>query len=161
MAARTTNDSIRSDVASQSEIRKARLTVVLSMTTLVVITVVVVQYSRNFGIREVTGLAIVWVTVGWLAFFAGSQAYGSGHGPRPHLAVGKGIPAWAFFLLGCGVLAGTAGAWLVMANFGTGLLMAGIAMMYGSMSFPRPLSLRRASLSGIGLLVSAIGLVFF
>jgi hypothetical protein len=161
MVARTTDDSIKLDAASQSEVRKARLTVIFSMTTLVVITVVVVQYSASFGIRELTGLAIVWVTVGWLAFFAGSQAYASGHGPRPHLTVGKGIPAWTFFLLGIGVLGGTAGVWLVMTNFGSGLLMAGIAAMFASMAFPRPLSLRRALLAGVGLLIAGIGLVFF
>ena len=161
MVARTTDDRLGLDVASKNEIRKARLTVIFSMTTLVVITVVVVQYSQRFGIRELTGLAIVWVTVGWLAFFAGSQAYGSAHGPRPHLTVGKGIPAWTFFLLGSGVLGGTAGIWLVMTNFGSGLLMAGIATMFASMAFPRPLSLRRVIIAGVGLIISGIGLVFF
>jgi hypothetical protein len=48
-----------------------------------------------------------------------------------------------------------------MTNFGSGLLMAGIATMFASMAFPRPLSLRRALLAGVGLLISGIGLVFF
>lgn len=146
---------------SEEEIRKARLTVIVSMTALVVITAVVVQYSPSIGISELTGLALVWVVLGYSVFFAGSQAYAGRGGPRPYLTVGRGVPAWAFFLVGSTVLLGTAAAWLAAAIYRSGLLMAGIAIMYGSIAFPRPLSIRRASLSGIGLLVSGIGLVFF
>lgn len=156
------SDPVNSSVPSNKEMLRDRLTVIICLTGMVVITAIVIQYSRNFGMREVTGLALVWIVLGYPAFFAASHAYGSpSAGPRPHLTVGRGIPAWAFFLVGSVLLGGIAAVWLFSADYRSGLLMLGIASMYAVVAFPRPLSLRRAGLGGVGLLISGIGLVFF
>jgi hypothetical protein len=156
------NTSSDSEDTSASERRRDRSVVIVCLSALVAFTGIVIKLSPSVGIRELMGLALVWVVLGWAAFFAASNAFSSPQaGPRPHLTVGRGIPAWAFFLVGCTVLGGIATVWLLESDFRNGLLLAGIAIMYWSISFPRPLSLRRAGLSGIGLLVSAIGLVFF
>jgi hypothetical protein len=156
------NTTPESDATAGRELRRDRFTVILCLTALVVITAIVIQYSPSIGIRELTGLALVWVVLGYPAFFAASHAYSPPSvGPRPHLKVGRGMPAWAFFLVGSTVLGGISLVWLLSLNYRSGLLLVGLTIMYGSIAFPRPLSLRRASLSGIGLLVSGIGLVFF
>ena len=156
------SEPVRSDSTPGNDIKKARLTFIFSLIVLVVITFVVVRYSTNFGISELTGLGLVWVTVGWLAFFAGSQAYSSGSTRlRPYLTVGRGIPAWSFFIGGSALIVAVASLWLASGNYRSGLLLAGVAVMYASMAFPRPLSVRRAAVGGIGLLISGIGLVFF
>jgi hypothetical protein len=136
--------------------------VIVSLSALFAITGIIIEGSPNVGIREIMVLASLWVVLGFAGFFAASHAYSSPQaGPRPHLTVGRGIPAWVFFIVGCTVLGGDATVSLLSSDFRNGLLMAGITIMYWTIAFPRPLSLRRASLPGIGLLVAAIGLLFF
>ncbi len=155
-------ESSEPDAGSVAEVWRDRLTFVFSLAALAAFTAVVILYSQRLGTSELTGLALVWVALGYAAFLGGTHGFASARGgPRPHLTVGRGVPAWAFFLVGSAVYVGTAVAWLAATNYRFGLLMAGIATMYGSVAFPRPLSIRRAGVSGIGLLISGIGLVFF
>lgn len=81
--------------------------------------------------------------------------------PRPHLSAGRGLPAWAFFTMGGVLLFLVALAWAIWGSPRNALLFGGIAIAFVSVTFPRRLSIRRAALSGIGLVVAAFGVVFF
>jgi hypothetical protein len=141
--------------------QRARYAFLMATTVLVIITGLVMLRS-GLGVQELTGLAVVWVILGYASYFSASQAYGPKRTePRPYLVVGRGIPAWGFFLVGSVFLSAVAFAWISLGRYETGGLLAGIALAYACMTFPRPLSLRRAGLSGVGLLISSVALILF
>jgi hypothetical protein len=110
------------------------------------------------GVQGLMVVLLVWVLLGYASFFAAANAYGPHRSqPRPYLVVGRGIPAWAFFVGGGGILLIVSIAWLFWGNLRTALTVLGITIMYLSVSYPRPLSLRRAIVPGIGLVVVTIG----
>lgn len=143
------------------ETRKSRYAFLIATTSLVVLTVLVFR-SSPLEARAITGLVILWVILGYASYFAAAHAYGPRRNePRPYLKVGRGIPAWIFFLGGGSVLLVISAAEIVWGIAKAGVTLGGVSIIYLSLTYPRPLSIRRAALPGVGLLVAALGLLVF
>lgn len=143
------------------ETRRSRYAFLITTTSLVVLTLLVFQ-SPPLEARKITGLIILWVILGYASYFAAAHAYGPRRNElRPHLRVGRGIPAWIFFLGGGSVLLVVSVAEIAWGIAKAGVTLSGVSIIYLSLTYPRPLSIRRAALPGVGLLVAAVGLLLF
>jgi len=143
------------------DVRQWRSGFIATTAVLVILTWLLLR-DPSIGVQGLSILLVIWVLLGWASFFAATNAYGPLRSlPRPDLAAARGVPAWAFFLGGGGALLAVAGAWVAWGNLRTALNLAGISITYLSISYPHRLSIRRAAISGVGLGVSAVGLVFF
>ena len=78
---------------------------------------------------------------------------------RPWLTIDGGRPALVLFVVGTGWVIAVAIVYSLRGDVGFALFNDGIALIYGCTSFPARLSLRRASLCGVGLLMMGIGIL--
>src|SRR2546427_22279 len=114
------------------------------------------------GWQGASVLVVLYAVLGYVAYFAAVGGYALDvEDPRPHLSVGKGVPAWGFFLVGGVLLILVAVAWALWVSPRNALLFGGIAIAYLGVSYPQKLSIRRAALSGFGLVIASVGVVFF
>ena len=128
--------------------------------TTAVLVILTWLFLRNpsIGLQGVSLLLLLWILLGWASFFAATNAYGPlGNLPRPDLVAARGIPAWIFFVCGGSLLLLVSAAWFFWGNLRTAITVLGVSIGYLCISYPRRLSIRRAALSGFGLLVVAIG----
>jgi hypothetical protein len=139
--------------------RTSRRTFIVISSILVALTALL-AWSPSWSLEGFSFLAVLWIILGYVLYVNAALAYGpEEHSARPWLSVGKGIPAWAFFLAGGIGLTLIAAAWVAWGKMREAIMLVGISMVYVSMTYPRRYSLRRAILSGIGLAVASGALV--
>jgi len=132
----------------------------VSISVIVIFVAMAFLYGRPNAVEALLGLSPLFVVLSWTAMFSGSMSI-SRHrkDDRPWLTVGGGRPAWVVFVVGTLWTAAVATIYLLRDEVGLALFNGGTALAYSCVSFPARLSLRRAALSGVGLLVTAIGAV--
>ena len=144
-----------------SDARRSRLTFMFIVGLVVIFTLLFVR-DPSRGWQGASVLVVLYVVLGYVAYFAAVRGYALDvEDPRPHLSVGKGIPAWGFFLVGGVLLFLVAVAWGIWGSPRNALLFGGITLAYVSIAYPEKLSIRRAALSGLGLAIGAVGAAFF
>ena len=143
--------------ADAAEVRRWRGGLITTGVVMVVITWLFLRDS-SIGIQGFSLLLLLWILLGYATFFAATNAYGENRNlPRPDLSAVRGIPALVFFLAGGGLLILVSAAWFFWGNARVAMTILGISIGYLSVTYPRRLSIRRALISGLGLLVVAIG----
>jgi len=129
---------------------------------LIVIFTLLFVRDPSRGWQGASVLVVLYVVLGYVAYFAAVGGYALAvEDSRPHLSVGKGVPAWGFFLVGGVLLFLVAVAWAIWGSPRNALLFVGIAVAYVSFAYPEKLSIRRAALSGLGLAISSFGVILF
>ncbi len=128
-----------------SDARRSRLTFMFIVGLVVIFTLLFVR-DPSRGWQGASVLVVLYVVLGYVAYFAAVRGYALDvEDPRPHLSVGKGIPAWGFFLVGGVLLFLVAVAWGIWGSPRNALLFGGITLAYVSIAYPEKLSIRRAA----------------
>jgi hypothetical protein len=136
---------------------KWRSAAIVSVALLIILSGLYAQLPDR-QVRGAVSLSVLLLILGYLSFFAAARGYGaSAVTTRPHLTVGRGVPAWMMFAAGGSWLFIATGLFLMWRDYNLAITTLGVAAIYLALTYPKPLTIRRAALSGIGLFVGFLG----
>ena len=116
------------------------------MVVALVVVILTLLFARSpaWGWQGFSVLAVLWIVLGYILYINAARAYlPEARSDRPHLSLGRGIPAWVFFLGGT-----------------LGLVVVAVASALAAIRARNEVAGRRLALAG-SLVVIAAGTFWF